>query len=102
MYETRWASWDAAVVTPARRNELMEEPFELESLLVDPRSGQTVRLNETATRVWRLCDGRTTTRAIAEQLTSQYDVSLDDALDCVDQLVLRFADAHLLELRTGA
>ncbi|MHC4765984.1 MAG: PqqD family protein, partial [Planctomycetota bacterium] len=44
------------------------------------------------------CDGRTTTRRIACILTTEYDVTFDQALDDVEQLVVFFAQAGL----TGA
>ncbi|MHC4274657.1 MAG: PqqD family protein, partial [Planctomycetota bacterium] len=43
-------------------------------------------------------DGRTTTRRIADALVADYDVTFDQALDDVEQLVVFFAQAGL----TGA
>lgn len=92
-----WATRESAVVAPARRRDVVIERFDREAILVDPRNDHSHRLNQTALVVWRACDGRSTTHEIARRLTGAYDVELDDALDCVDQLVALFARLELFE-----
>ncbi len=93
---TDWTSREAAIPAPPRRRDLLVEDLDGQAILADPRSGRLHRLNETALAVWRACDGDTTMRAIAMQLTETYDVDCDTALDYVEQLVARFAEAELL------
>ncbi len=92
-----WTSRDAVIVAPRRRDDLIPEELDGEVFLFDPQDGATHRLNPTALAVWRRCDGQTTTRQIAEQLTHTYDVGFDTALDHVDQLVASFAELRMLE-----
>ena len=44
-------------------------------------------LNEVGTRVWELCDGRSSVSAIANALASEYDVTTGAALDDVERFV---------------
>ena len=89
---------EAALIPPPRRADIVEERFDDELILFDPRSGSTYRLNQTATTVWRGCDGRATTRQIAEQLTQTYDVELEQALDDAEQIVAFFGQSGLFDL----
>jgi hypothetical protein len=93
-----WTSRAAEIVAPARRDDVIVEELDGEVVFVDPRTTRAFHFNETAYAVWKRCDGRTTTRRIAEALVAEYDVSLDQALDDVEQLVVFFALAGL----TGA
>lgn len=101
-YRSHWALRDAEIVTPRRSEDVVEEQLDDEAVLIDPRSGHVHRLNETALGVWHSCDGQSTTRQIARQMTDVYDVTFEDALDHVDQLVVRFAELNLLELGVDA
>lgn len=95
-------STQANILVPCRCHGVQEHELDGEGILVDPRSGQVHRLNETAMDVWRSCDGQRTTRQIATQMTDVYEIDFEDALDHVDQLVARFAELNLLELGTDA
>ncbi len=92
-----WTSPDAAIVVPPRRVDLTEEEIDGASVLFDPVNGNTYQLNQTALSVWRACDGKATTRQIAERLTDEYDLAFDMALDHVEQLVPRLAESQLFE-----
>jgi PqqD family protein of HPr-rel-A system len=100
MHTRHWAT-DATILPPPRRDDVIEEELDGEVVLFDPRSGNTYRLNQTAAAVWRRCDGRATTREIAEQLAQAYDVESEAALDDVEQLVTLFGQSRLLELSGG-
>lgn len=91
-----WTSCEAQITAPARRADLSESELDGEGLLYDEATGQTHRLNQTALAVWRLCDGQRTTRDIAEVLTDAYEVEFDRALDHVEQILVRLAEAGLL------
>jgi len=92
-----WTSRTAAVVVPARRDGMLEERIDDEVIFSDPRTGSVFHLNGSALDIWRRCDGRATTRAIARALTTQWDVDLDTALDDVEQVVTLLAESGLLQ-----
>jgi PqqD family protein of HPr-rel-A system len=96
-HQAEWTGRAAAIKAPPRRSDLREERLDGEAIVADPRTGHTHRLNASALAIWDACDGRATTREIAEQLTRSWDLSFDDALDHVDQLVARFAGLRLFE-----
>lgn len=93
-----WTSCAARIVPPARRGDLSESELDGEGILYDESTGRTHRLNQTALAVWRLCDGRRTTRGIAEGLTAEYEVEFERALDHVEQILVRLAEAGLLAI----
>jgi PqqD family protein of HPr-rel-A system len=86
---------------PCRRATVTEDILDREAILFNPVSGATHRLNETALAVWRQCDGRTGTRAMAERLADEYEVDSRTALEHIEQLVVVFAEAGLLAMGEG-
>ena len=101
MNSRAWVQCDAEILAPPRRPDVVEETLDNETVLFDPVNAQIHRLNETATIVWNLCDGDTTTRQIAEKMTQAYDVEYGNALDYVEQLVAWLAQSSLVELRAA-
>jgi hypothetical protein len=95
-----WASCDAVVRVPRRRTDVLAERLDDEGILVDPDSGQIHRLNETSLAVWNACDGSAWTREVARGMTEQYEVSFEDALDYVEQLLAWMAESNLVELES--
>ena len=92
-----WVGRDAVIIAPNRRRDLAEEDLDQETIVTDPKGSCIHKLNAIAMGVWRMCDERRSTRTIAEWLTDVYEVDLEDAMDYVDQLIARFAEAGLLE-----
>lgn len=82
---------------PPQCKELSTSFLDDEVVLFDDASGKTYRLNQTALAVWQQCDGTVAIRDIAKQLTQQFEVELETALDHVEQLVAMFAEAGLFE-----
>jgi PqqD family protein of HPr-rel-A system len=97
MCARHWTT-EAMILSPPRRRDIIEEELDGEVILFDPQSGNTYRLNQTASAVWRRCDRPVTTRELAEELTQAYDVELETALDDVEQLVAFFGQSRLLDL----
>ena len=91
MHSARWTTRNADIIAPARRDDVLVEELGDEVVFSDPRTTRAFHLNGTAYFVWQRCDGRTTTRQIARDLTAAFDVDLDRALDDVEQLVVFFA-----------
>jgi hypothetical protein len=101
MRAQHWTT-EATIISPPRRKDVVEEELDGELILFDPRSGNTYRLNQTASAVWRECDGRTTTREVAKQFTQAYEVDFNVAHDDVEQMVAFFAQSRLLDLSGDA
>ena len=95
--KSHWASQSVNVV-PRRRRGVRECRLDGQALLVDPGTGNTYQLNRTASAVWHRCDGRTTTRQIAQEQADARQVELEAVLDHVGQLVALLAEAQLLEV----
>ena len=93
--ESHWAG-RMEVVVPRRRGGIVHQVMDAEALLYDQLSGCTHRMNKTALSVWRACDGRSTTREVAQGLAETYEVSLERALEDVEQLIAAFARADLV------
>ncbi len=96
MISTHWTSRNAAIVVPPRREDIVVHAHADEVVISIPADGSTYHLNPTAVLVWEQCDGRSTTREIAQQLADAYDVKFDEALNDVEELVLWFAESTLL------
>ena len=96
MISTHWTSRDATIVVPPRRDDVVVHEHDSEAVISIPADGSTYHLNPTACFVWEQCDGRSTTREIAQQLADAYDVKFDKALNDVEELVLWFAESTLL------
>lgn len=92
-----WTSLATDMIAPAKRAGMLIEELDGEALLSDPASGHTHRLNQTALAIWRQCDGRTSTRQIAEVMTVGYEIDVDTALDHVEQMLILLAEANLFE-----
>ena len=92
----RWTHGVAPIV-PAGRFDIRVEVLDDEAVVYDPRSTNTFHFNPPALNVWRLCDGKTTTREMAQHQTACFEVDEETALDHVEQLVAKFAEAGLLE-----
>ena len=93
---THWTSRDAAIVAPPRRRDIVIHEHGDEVVVSLPVEGSTFHLNGTAAFVWEQCDGRRTTRDIATALSDDYDVTFDDALNDVEELVVWLAESCLL------
>ena len=91
-----WTSRRTDIVVPARRDDVVVEELDNELILFDSKGGHAFHLNPTALAVWKHCDGRSTTRQIAEAFTTAYDVDFDRALDDVEQIVVFLARRGLL------
>jgi len=85
------------VVAPCRRDDVREEDLDGETILFDPRHGNTCRLSPTARAIWRRCDGHATTQQIAAELLETYEAEPGTILDHVEQLLARLAELKLFD-----
>lgn len=82
---------DGAPRRPAARNtELVIEELADELLVYDLKTDEAHCLGATAARVWRACDGETTTTALAENLALD-DEAVAQALDDLERCSLLVA-----------
>ncbi len=93
--ETHWAR-ELQFVVPCRCHGIVHQILDGEAVLYDRQSGRTHRMNQTALWIWQACDGRSTTRQLAERLTLAYDVPVDRALDDIEQSIAAFAQTDLV------
>jgi pyrroloquinoline quinone biosynthesis protein D len=76
------------LIPASRRDELIVQEVENETLVYDLKSHKAHCLNPTAATVWKLCDGRRTAPQIAQKLAEKFGapVSQDVVLLAVEQL----------------
>ncbi len=58
---------------PLRRDDVKARKLGNEWMLYDDRSGSVHIINETAAKVWEMCDGTRTVEEIAAALAEQYE-----------------------------
>jgi Coenzyme PQQ synthesis protein D (PqqD) len=63
-----------------RRDRVMVQQVEGDSVLLDIDNGEYFSLNEVGSRVWELCDGTRSLASIAEMICTEYDVQPSTAL----------------------
>jgi pyrroloquinoline quinone biosynthesis protein D len=94
---------DVLDVRPLRHPGVQSRGAMGETTLVGPDEGAVSReLNEVATRIWALCDGRHTVRDIAEQVAREFDVDEDTARCDVAEFVREMLQDGLLLPGNGA
>lgn len=80
---------------PKARMDCLTRQFEDEILIFDPVRQEGHCLNSTAAAVWKLCDGKSAPSQMAEALSRQLSVRVDQRV--VELALERLADAHVLE-----
>ena len=81
---------------PRRRERVLVERIEEETVLLDLDSGLYFALNEVGARVWELCDGERSLDEIVAVVTNEYDVEPDTARADVTELLEQLAGERLL------
>jgi hypothetical protein len=72
---------------PERKPGLEEKTVADETLLYDPERETAFSLNNSATMVWKLCDGSRTVSDIADAIASELGVAAEDLIDDVSAAV---------------
>jgi hypothetical protein len=86
----------AANATWRRVAELPFQTLDEETLVVDPSRREVHLLNETATRVWQLCESPRSIDELVAVLAEEYDAPADDLRRGVTELVEGLRDKSLL------
>ena len=84
----------------ARSSRLSWRVLDGDALILHPEAGTLHRLNETGTRVWELLDGERSLADVADELTAEYEVSADEAVDHVLELAGDLQENDLVEVQT--
>jgi hypothetical protein len=76
--------------------EVLAEEIGVEVILLDPRNGKYYSLNQTASDVWRLCDGNSSLEDLVGLLAKAYQREPSDIRPDVVEAVDGFRAAGLL------
>ena len=82
-----------------RRERVIVQQVEGDSVLLDIDSGEYFTLNEVGGRVWELCDGADTVDAIVETICAGYDADRGTVTTDVHALFDALAGAGLVVAR---
>lgn len=86
-----------ATCIPRRASGYTIAEFEGEHMIFHPADGRAIYLSESASLVWRLCDGHRTVSAIVQLLHEAFPEASDLAVD-VDAALSLFVEQHVVEL----
>lgn len=84
---------------PVPNLEFKLEELDNELLLYHPAKTKTVYLNETASLVWQLCDGKRNVGEIAALLKESFPEAADRVDEDVESTLKTFADHGAIELK---
>ena len=83
---------------PLRRDDVKARKLGSEWMLYDDRSGSVHIINETAAKVWELCDGTRTVEEMAAALAEQYRTPPDaNVPQDVAAVIESFAEKDVLQ-----
>ncbi len=68
-----------------------------EAILHDRRNGRAHVINESAARIWDLCDGRATLDEIVAAFAASYDVPASVVQEDVVYILTKFRELRVLE-----
>ena len=83
---------------PVPSTEFTLEQLDNELLLYHPTKTLTVYMNETASLVWQLCDGKRTVAEIVQQLQQAYPEAADNMQSDVEQALAVFSEHGAITL----
>ena len=84
---------------PVPSTEFTLEELDNELLLYHPTKTTAVYMSETASLVWRLCDGKRTVRDIVEQLKEAYPEASDQLENDVEETLKTFAEHGAVKIQ---
>ena len=79
-----------------RRDRVIAQQVEGESVLLDIASGEYFSLNAVGGRVWELCDGASPVSDIVEVICNEFDVAPSTAMTDATELLEDLAGAGLV------
>ena len=87
---------DVRTTSTSARPDVTLQRVGREAILHDGRAGQAHVINESAARVWELCDGRPLD-ALLSAFAAPYGLGSDDVRADVERVLTGFDDLGLLE-----
>ncbi|HAA55902.1 MAG TPA: hypothetical protein DCE42_14155 [Myxococcales bacterium] len=76
--------------------------FDEHLILLDPNNALLHQLNEVGARIWELCDGQHTANEIANTLAQEYDVSVEQAREDLEQFTTQLKAKNLVTVGSSA
>ena len=91
---------------PAQTRDLAWRIIDGEAVIVSladqkGHSEELCLLNETATRIWELIDGKSTIEAIVKQVAEEYDVDAQTMQSQVGRFLITLAKSELIDFKAG-
>lgn len=83
---------------PRRSAAILWREVDGEAVLFHEGNGRAFALNETAARVWKMCDGTLSMRDLAERLGGPDGSGVDEMRDAVAGLVAKLAEEGCVEM----
>ena len=87
---------------PVPDGEFTLEELDNELLLYHPSKTTTVYMNETASIIWRLCDGQRTVADIVELIKESYPEAGDGVGDDVESTLRMFSEHGAISLEQAS
>jgi len=84
------------MLKPEQNPSLAWRSIEGEVVVISPEEGIMHELNETASFIWNLADGKHTSVEIANRLAEEFEVPLEVACADTEELIALLRDRHLL------
>ena len=81
---------------PTRSADVTLQRVGQEAILYDRRHGRAHVINNSAARIWDLCDGQTSTEEITRAFAAAYDMAEAAVRDDVAQILTTFRELHVL------
>lgn len=82
---------------PIRSADVALQRVGREAILYDRRRGLAHVINESAARIWELCDGSATQEQIAGALAASYDMPATAVYDDVARILASFRELQVLD-----
>ncbi|MDH3693115.1 MAG: pyrroloquinoline quinone biosynthesis peptide chaperone PqqD [Gammaproteobacteria bacterium] len=83
---------------PVAATDYRLEDFDGELLLYHPASTRTIHLNDSASIIWHLCDGKSSIQDIVDTIAEAYPESTDNIEKDVIQALNRLVEQGVLSL----
>jgi hypothetical protein len=83
---------------PFRSNDIVFQSMPPDTVLLNLETGYYFSTNRLGAEVWNRCDGETTVAAIIESLHQQFDVSLEQLTDDVENFIALMVKEELLKV----
>jgi PqqD family protein of HPr-rel-A system len=84
-------------VPPTHRPDVSLQRVGQEAILHDRRNGRAHVINESAARIWELCDGRATLDEITSAFAASYNVPVDVVREDVISILTKFRELRILD-----